>query len=240
MDGWGEEQPLIKGEKGPAATELAATAPAAPADAEEAPVHAIEDNSPDEAVTIPPREKAVSPTRPANTEARVNNNTLRNTQGTSTTRSTSTSTAPASTTPQRPRITYNGPGSGTGNNANEDNGFTSQGNTPGARGDAGSPDGHPDSYGNNPGGRVGGPKVISGNRKIIRYYSFTGDLPKATIYAQIKVASSGTGSFQRIVKPSTSFSSAYADAIKNYLRSIQFDKGSGDETVVVQFNFTVN
>ncbi len=58
-----------------------------------------------------------------------------------------------------------------------------QGNKPGGKGDAGSPDGKPDSYGNNPGGRTGGsglrfPKVIE---ILLTYYIFMGDLPKATI-----------------------------------------------------------
>ena len=93
--------------------------------------------------------------------------------------------------PQKPKYAgYQGTPNGKGNGATETNGYTYQGNKPGGKGDAGSPNGNPDSYGNSPGGKVGGgPRVTSGDRKIIRYYSFTADLEKAIIYAIIKIIS---------------------------------------------------
>ena len=107
------------------------------------------------------------------------------------------------------------------------------------RDDAGDPTGNKDSYGNTPGGKVGGPKVISGNRKVVRYYSFTGELAKATINAIIKVSPSGAGTFVRIGQGSTSFSRDYAAAITGYLRTMQFDKADDESLVTVQFNFNV-
>ncbi len=139
--------------------------------------------------------------------------------------------------PQKPKATYNGSTTGNGNGATEDNGYTYQGNKPGGKGDAGDPSGKPDSYGNNPGGRSGGPRVI-GNRKIIKYYSFTGDLPKATIYATVKVSPDGVGTFKGFAKNSSSTNASYATSIQQYLGRIQFDKSSEESTVVVQFNFT--
>lgn len=127
-----------------------------------------------------------------------------------------------------------------GNNPTEDNGYKYQGNNPNGKGDNGSPKGNKDSYGNIPGGKVGGPKVTRGNRKVIRYYSFTGKLPKATIYAIVKVSAAGQGTFIGFDKYSTSRSQGYADAISNYLRNMQFDKAPDESTVTVQFNFTVN
>ena len=242
MDGFGEEQPLIKGERGQAVTELAAADPASSSAAttNEQTVDAIEDNAKDEdATTIPPVEKINAPLKTSVTKPASASNINTNATSASPKPATSTSTAPKAATPQRPKLTYSGPGTGGGNNPTEDNGYRSQGNTPGAGGDAGSPNGDKDSYGTTPGGRTGGPKVIRGNRKVIRYYSFTGDLPKATIYAQVSVDPSGKGSFQKIVKPSTSFSSSYASAITSYLKNIEFDKSSQTSTVTVQFNFTV-
>ena len=143
--------------------------------------------------------------------------------------------------PQKPKITYNGPGSGpAGNNPTTDNGYTYQGNKPGSTGDNGDPTGNKDSYGNTPGGKTSGPKVVSGNRKIVRYYSFTGELPKATIYALIKVSAAGSGSLIKLVKPSTSFDQGYARSISDYLRNMQFDKAGDESNVTVQFNFNVN
>ena len=65
--------------------------------------------------------------------------------------------------------------------------------------------------------KTGGPKGYKGNRKIVKYYSFTGELNKATIYAIIKVAPIRPGTFIGFDKGSTSRSQGYADAIRNYL-----------------------
>lgn len=238
-EGFGEEQPLVKGEKGPAATELSAAAQATAAsekNAEKAP--AADDNNDDEpalpAKKIESPKAAVTP-KPVTPAVKPGNTAAAST----TPKSQNTVQAPAAPKPQKARLTYNGPGSGTGNNPSEDNGYTGQGRNPNERGDAGNPNGNPDSYGNSPGGRVGGPKVISGNRKVVRFYSFTGDLPKATIYAQVNVSPEGSGSLLKLVKPSTSMSTAYADAIRNYLKKMSFDKSDQSSTVTVQFNFTV-
>ena len=71
-------------------------------------------------------------------------------------------------------------------------------------------------------------------------YKTTSELKKATIYAQIKVSPAGSGTFIKIVKPSTSFDQGYARAIQGYLRNMQFDKANDESIVTVQFNFTVN
>lgn len=217
-EGFGEEQPLIKGEMSPSQeASVAASQPAAMPEANE------ENVTPDDHA----EEDAAAVTKPVKNTPKV-------------TKPTTTVPVPPAPKPQKPKVTYNGPGSGGGNNATEDNGYRYQGNKPGGTGDAGDPTGNKDSYGNTPGGKIGGPRVTSGNRKVVRYYSFTADLKKATIYAQIKVAPSGSGTFLKIVKPSTSFEQAYANAIVNYLRNIQFDKAANESIVTVQFNFTVN
>lgn len=85
-----------------------------------------------------------------------------------------------------------------------------------------------------------GPRVVRGDRKIVRSYSFQGDLDKATIYANVNVSPDGTGTFVSIAKGSTQSSSAYKDAIMRYLRNIKFDKADHESMITVQFNFTVN
>jgi hypothetical protein len=88
-------------------------------------------------------------------------------------------------------------------------------------------------------GRGGGPTVTSGNLKIINYYSFTGDLDRATIFANIRVSPEGKGTFVSFAQGSTSRSQAYANAISQYLRNIQFDRSSDESMVVVRFIFNV-
>lgn len=217
LEGYGKEQPLIKGEKAPGTAIPEPPRSSAPAVTKAEEVKT--DDEPDkEAAPVPKVVKSV---------VKVSN------------------PQPVVVAPPKPQVPkyagYQGTTNGKGNGANEDNGYRYQGNNPNGKGDAGSPNGKPDSYGNSPGGKVGGgPRVTSGDRKIIRYYSFTADLEKAIIYAVIKVSPDGKGTFAGFAKNSTSRSSAYASAIAERLPSIQFDKADHESSVTVQFNFTVN
>ena len=143
-------------------------------------------------------------------------------------------------TPPKPKIPlYKGRTGPGGNGATQDNGYKNQGYKPG-NGDAGSPNGKPDSYGKDPGGRTGGgPMVTSGDRKIIRYYSFTASLDKAIVYATIRVSPEGKGSFVGFGRNSSTTNQAYANEIINHLSSIQFDKSDHESTVTVKFNFNI-
>ena len=217
-EGMGQEQPLIKGERSPEKP-----APSAPRPA------------PAKAVTA---EEKVTPDDNAEENAAPVTKVEKKTPKGNTPHTPTPVVAPAPK-PQKPKFVYNGAGKGNSNNSTQDNGYTMQGNKPGGKGDYGGPTGDKDSYGNTPGGAKGGPKVISGNRKVIRYYSFTGDLPKATINAIIKVSPAGTGVFSGFAKGSTQTSSAYATAISNYLRNMQFDKSDEESVVTVQFNFNI-
>lgn len=217
-EGFGTVQPLIKGERSPVQPQV--SVPRQAPQVEQVEKVTPDDNAEENAAPVNKPEKTIPKVRPVATESKP--------------------VVLPSPKPTKPKITYDGPGKGGGNNSTEDNGYKYQGNKPGGTGDAGDPNGNKDSYGNSPGGKVGGPRVTSGNRKVIRYYSFTGELPKATIYALVKVSPSGQGSFIKLVKPSTSFSSGYATAISTYLRNMQFDKATDESNVTVQFNFTVN
>jgi len=88
-------------------------------------------------------------------------------------------------------------------------------------------------------GTGNGPKITRGDRKIVRYYSFTGDLSRATIYANVNVSPDGTGKFISIAKGSSSTGNAYKDAIIRYLENIKFDKADHESMVTVRFNFEV-
>ncbi len=138
--------------------------------------------------------------------------------------------------PASPKATYGG---GTakngGNNPTEDNGYKYHGNNPNGGGDNGSQNGNKDSDGNTPGGKVGGNKIPP--PRISRYYSFEGNLPKATIYAMVQV-SNGKGTLLKLVKPSTSFDSKYVEAVRQYLRNMEFDKNQ-EGTTTIPFNFNV-
>lgn len=218
-EGFGEEQPLIKGNRTPSEENIPKAKPAAAAPAEEENITPDENAEKDAA----PVARPVKPTTKVRVEKAI-----------------APVVAPAPK-PQKPKITYNGPNTGKpGNNPDQDNSYVYQGKKPGGGGDDGTPDGNKDSYGNTKGGKVGGPKVTKGNRKIVRYYSFTGELPKATIYAIIKVNPAGQGTFMGFDKGSTSRSQGYATAIRNYLLNMQFDKADEASNVTVQFNFNVN
>ena len=218
-EGFGDEQPLIKGNRTPSEENIPIAKAAAAAPAEEENVTPDDNAEKDAAPVAAP----VKPTTKVKAEKAI-----------------VPVVAPAPK-PQKPKITYNGPGTGKpGNNPDQDNGYVYQGNKPGGGGDNGSPDGNKDSYGNTPGGQIGGPKVTKGNRKITRYYSFTGELPKALINAKIRVDPAGKGTFIDFDKGSTSRSQGYATAIRNYLLNMEFDKASEASNVTVQFNFKVN
>ena len=216
VEGFGKVQPLIKGVRSPAASvaEQLQKTVASVVKEKEIPV----DNNPDK--------ESAPITKPEKTPVKIK---------------TPVPVVIPVPKPQKPKIAgYGGPKSGTGNGATEDNGYKYQGNNPGGKGDAGNPNGKPDSYGNSPGGKSGGFPRVTGDRKIIRYYSFTGQLEKATIFAIVKVTPEGVGRFSGFARNSTTTSQAYASSIIEYLRNIKFDPADHESTVTVQFNFNVN
>lgn len=85
----------------------------------------------------------------------------------------------------------------------------------------------------------GGPFVTKGDRKIIKAYSFNGDVEPATIYAEIEVNPAGVGRFTQIVKGSSSNDSKYKKAIVDYLTKISFNSSDHSSFVTVKFKFDV-
>lgn len=216
IEGFGNVQPLIKGEKAPADEP-------APQQQQAAPVN----NQPAEEVNNNEDPESAPVTKPVKTTTKI-------------TTPAPPAPAPPAPKPQKPKIAgYNGPKGGTGNGATEDNGYKYEGNKPGGKGDAGSPNGKPDSYGNTPGGKTGGGglRVSKGDRTIVNNYIFMGELPRATINAVIKVSPDGRGSFVTFDKGSTSNDAKYATAIRGYLPHIEFNKSDHESIVTVPFNF---
>ncbi len=208
MDGLGEEQPLVKGDRGRAR----------PEEIKERPVP----SQPDKVIPEDDGDGAeiVKPVKVSKVITKAPN--------------------PTPVKPvQKAKVTYNSPtGEGKGNST-EDNGYKYQGNKKGP-GDNGVPEGHPDSYGNTAGGAVGGPKVIKGNRQIIKSYAFDSDLKKATVYAEIRVSASGSGTYIRSVKPTSNYEAAYANEIRRFLPNIKFNNSRDESVVTVKFNFVEN
>ena len=216
-EGYGDVQPLIKGEKSPS-TESAPQQQSAAAANQNAEDFKADENTDKESAPI---------TKPIKTTPKVN--------------TTAVVVVPVPK-PQKLKIAgYKSPTAGTGNGATEDNGYKMQGNKPGGTGDAGSPSGKPDSYGNTPGGKTGGGglRVSKGDRTIVNNYIFMGNLPPAIINAKIKVSPAGRGIFVGFDKGSTNTDSKYADAIRGYLPNIEFNKSDHESIVTVPFNFRV-
>ena len=230
-EGFGTVQPLIKGDKSPGDE---------PAEQQNKPVAAANDEPAKDLQPDDNKDEDAAPViKPEKPEPKATNIPK---QPTTQPVKNTTPAVVAEPKPQKPKIAgYSGPKSGTGNGATEDNGYKYQGNKPGGKGDAGDPNGKPDSYGNDPGGRTGGSglRVSKGDRTIVNNYIFSGELPKATINALVRVSPEGKGTFVGFDKGSTSSDSRYATAIRGYLPNIKFSTADHESTVTVPFNFRV-
>jgi hypothetical protein len=167
---------------------------------------------------------------------------------------TNTSTAVVKTPPPpvietpAPRIpkavagkTLTGDGKGGGATDYEKPGGTGTGTGVGNGSGSGGGNGSGNGGGNgNASGGGSGPRVTRGDRKIVRSYSFEGDLDKAVVYANINVSPDGIGKLVSLAKGSSTTSNAYKDAIVRYLDNIEFDKADHESMITVQFNFKVN
>jgi hypothetical protein len=141
--------------------------------------------------------------------------------------------------PPQPKTIYKGGNGNGGNGATEDNGYRNQGYKPG-NGDAGSPDGKADAYGNSPGGRSGGGmSIVHGDRKIVRAYSFKDELDRAIVYATIKVSPDGRGTFIGFARNSSTTNPKYAESINNHLHQVQFNKSDHESTITVEIKFNI-
>lgn len=229
-EGFGETQPLIKGEMSPeveAKTPPQQIAKANTQDAEE--TTQPDDNAEEDAAPVTKTEKPVKQPNKSITPVVK--------QPTKT-----TNPAPVAVQapkPQKPLATYKGPGNGKGNGADQDNGFTSQGNKPGGKGDAGDPSGKPDSYGNTPGGRSG-VSVTRGVRPLnLGALRFEDDFNEnAKVYVDVRYNSSGGFISATIAKGTTTANGTILAIARRKAAQLKFP--SGDEGIsTILFNFKV-
>lgn len=232
QEGMGDIQPLVKGDRAPdnqsvesrQSAQRAAEAPSENIQADE--------NNDEEAAAIfkseKKKDKAPQVNKESTTKAVKNINP-----------SPVVNPNPA---PPKPKVPLYKGGTGTGGNgATEDNGYRNQGYNPGV-GDAGSPDGKPDAYGNSPGGKSG-VSVVRGlsGRRPIHFPDMQDDFNEnAKVYVDIKVDGSGKVTSAGIAKGTTTSNSTLRNIALEKARQLKFP-GSNNaiESGTILFKFVL-
>ena len=138
--------------------------------------------------------------------------------------------------PQKALFPYQGPGHGKGNGAIENNDHFGQGNNPNGHGDAGDPSGNPNSYGNSPIGITGG---LQG-RYITHFPSFKDDFAEnAKVYVAVSVDASGNVTSANVVdRGTTTTNPAIRSIALQKAKLLKFNGGSEGQGTI-RFNFKV-
>src|SRR5688572_26479012 len=230
LEGMGDIQPLVKGDPAPDVQNINAPAKSSPAKDEPA-----KDIQPDE-VDDP---EAAPLTRPVKTKPETKN-IAKETITTPVKNPASVPVVNTNPAPPKPKLPLYKGGTGTGGNgAAEDNGYRNQGYKTG-NGDAGSPDGKPDSYGSSPGGRSG-VSVVRGlsGRRPSRFPSMQDEFNEnAKIYVDIKVNASGTVTSASIAKGTTTSNSSLRSIALQKARQLKFPSSKNEEEAgTILFNF---
>ena len=144
--------------------------------------------------------------------------------------------------PPKPKLPlYKAANGAGGNGATEDNGYRNQGYKPG-NGDAGSPDGKPDAYGNSPGGRSG-VSVVRGlsGRRPIHFPSMQDDFNEnAKVYVDIKVDGSGKVTDAGIARGTTTSNSSLRNIAIQKAKELKFPSSQNDvESGTILFVFVL-
>ncbi|MEO5500683.1 MAG: hypothetical protein ABIR31_04495 [Ginsengibacter sp.] len=232
QEGLGDVQPLVKGDLAPDNQSVASRQSAHKATAEPSEnVPADENND----LTAVPVVKTEKPKEPAKIENKESNNKPSKTINPSPIPNPN----PA---PPKPKVPlYKGGTSTGGNGATEDNGYRNQGYKTG-NGDAGSPTGKPDSYGNSPGGRTG-VSVVRGlsGRKIIHFPNMTDDFNEnAKVYVDIKVDGNGKVTSAAIAKGTTTSNGTLRNIAIDKAKQLKFPASQNDEeSGTILFNFVL-
>ena len=231
QEGMGDVQPLVKGERAPDNQSVASRQSARKVREEPAqPIQADPNESKDAAPVVKSEKKKVT--------AKVENKEPLTASTKNVNPSPVVNPKPA---PPKPKNLYKG-GNGTGGNgAAEDNGFRNQGYKPG-NGDAGSPNGNPDSYGNSPVGRSGFSVVrgLSGRRPV-HFPNMQGDFNEnAKVYVDIKVNSAGTVTSAVIAKGTTTSNGNLRSIAIQKAKELKFPPSQTDiESGTILFNFVL-
>jgi len=230
QEGMGTVQPLVKGQ--PAPEVRPSNVPSKTSVAKEEPTKDIQADETDDPESAPVT-KPLKPNENAKDIAKETSNKPVKTV---------TTAAVVNPVPAPPKLKlplYKGGNGNGGNGATEDNGYRNQGNKNG-NGDAGSPDGKPDSYGNSPGGRSG-VSVIRGlsGRRPIHFPSMQDDFNEnAKIYVDIKVNAAGAVTSASISRGTTTANASLRSIALEKARQLKFPPSSNDEeSGTIMFNF---
>ncbi len=231
VEGLGAVQPLVKGDPAPERQSIQSRQSVSRAnDVPSRNIQADEDNNAEAAAVFKNEKKKEAP-KEENKEA-----TIKNTKAVNP--SPITNPTPA---PPKPKVVYKGGAGNGGNGATEDNGFRNQGNQ-GGNGDAGSPTGKPDSYGNSPGGRSG-VSVVRGlsGRRPISFPAMQDDFNEnAKVYVEIKVDASGRVTEATIARGTTTSSSSLRNIAIQKAKQLKFPASQDDiESGTILFNFVL-
>ncbi len=230
VEGGGDIQPLVKGDPAPEIEQRNATAKSSPAKEEPAEeMKADEDDDP-EAASV---NKPIKPKPESKTIAKdIAVKTVK-----------SPATAPVANpvpAPPKPKLPLYKGGNGTGGNgAAQDNGYRNQGYKKGD-GDAGSPGGKADSYGNSPGGRSG-VSVVRGlsGRRPTSFPSMQDEFNEnAKVYVDIKVNAAGVVTSASISKGTTTSNASLRSIAIQKAKQLKFPVSENDvESGTILFNF---
>ena len=230
LEGMGDIQPLVKGNPAPDFQNMNTQAKYSPAKDE--PTKDIQPDEEDDPEAAP----LTRPAKPRPETKNIAKETI-----TKTVKSPgSVQVVNTNPVPPKPKLPLYKGGTGTGGNgATEDNGYRNQGLKPG-NGDAGSPDGKPDSYGNSPGGRSG-VSVVRGlsGRRPTRFPSMQDEFNEnAKIYVDIKVNASGIVTSASIAKGTTTSNSTLRSIALQKAKQLKFPSSQNEvEAGTILFNF---
>ncbi|MEO6289963.1 MAG: hypothetical protein ABIO76_08590 [Ginsengibacter sp.] len=232
FEGMGDIQPLVKGDRAPEIQSIQSQQKAVKAMDNPSKNIQADDNNDPEAATVLKNEKPKDDAKDINKESSAK----------ATKNINPSPVVNPNPAPPKPKLPLykggNGPG---GNGATEDNGYRNQGYKPG-NGDAGSPDGKPDAYGNSPGGRSG-VSVVRGlsGRRPISFPSMQDDFNEnAKVYVDIKVDGSGKVTEASIARGTTTSNSSLRSIAIQKARQLKFPNSENDtESGTILFNFVL-
>ena len=233
QEGMGTIQPLVKGERAPdnqsePSHEKARRVTESPSRS----IQADENNTDKEAAPVVKVEKPKADAREIN----------KNTPNRPTRKINPSPVINPNPAPRKPKLPlYKGGNGSGGNGATEDNGYRNQGYKPG-NGDAGSPDGKADAYGNSPGGRSG-VSVVRGlsGRRPIHFPSMQGDFNEnAKVYVDINVDANGRVTDAGIARGTTTSNSSLRNIAIQKARELKFPPSQNDvESGTILFVFVL-
>ncbi|MEO6134424.1 MAG: hypothetical protein ABIP35_04690, partial [Ginsengibacter sp.] len=232
VEGLGDVQPLVPGERAPDNQSVASNQSAKKAIESPSQNIQADENDNEEAAPIVKTEKSKVPAKEINKES-------------STKATKNINPSPAvnpNPAPPKPKIPLYKGGTGTGGNgATEDNGYRNQGYKKG-EGDAGSPTGKPDAFGNSPGGRSG-VSVIRGlsGRRPISFPSMQDDFNEnAKVYVEIKVNADGKVTAAAIARGTTTSNTLLRNIALEKAKQLKFPASSNPiESGTILFNFVL-